>query len=72
MKRHGKLNSLPQRSLVNHQEERDGAVLGCLVQQEKGKVKHGHIYLWRIIPLREATRSEYMIRRWNSIPMMRR
>ena len=50
MKRHGKLDNLPPRSLdtfkstgasllvpVNHQEERAGAVLGCLVQQEKGE-----------------------------------
>ena len=56
MKRHGRLKGLPQTSLatfkstgvsllvaVNHQEERAVAVLGCLVQQEKGTVKHAHI-----------------------------
>ena len=76
MKRHGKLNSLPPRSLgtfkstgvsllvaVNHQEERVGAVLGCLVQQEKGTVKHGHISLWRIILLQEDTTSGCMSRK---------
>ena len=48
------------------------AVLGCLVQQEKGTVKHGHISLWRIITLRVGTTSRCMIPRWSSMPMMRR
>ena len=67
MKRHRKLNNLPPRSLatfkstgvsllvaVNHQEERADAVLGCLVQREKGMMTQGNISLWRIIPLREG------------------
>ena len=76
MKRHRKLNSLPPRSFdtftstgvsllvaVNHQEERALAVLGCLMQQEKGTVKQGHISLWRIRPLQEDTTSGCMSRK---------
>ena len=85
MKRHGKLNSLPPRSLalfkstgvsllvaVNHQEERARAVLGCLLQREKGMMTQGHISLWRIIPLQEGTTSGCMSRRYNLMPMMKR
>ena len=50
-------------SLLKPPEERAGAVLGCLVQQEKDTVKHAHISLWRIIPLQEGTTSGCMSRK---------